>query len=189
MHKWSVGSIFWLIAALAAFNSELFTTASTVGEDNKLSMLLGEESNRLSLDPDHHKDDQLNPEEVTNEQTVLDQILELSSQQGAQTKTDTDENEDFDYEALRKQLRKNRITDILVGCFFFVAAVWLLLATCYSIILLMLLRLQARGELDIYDENLGRVELFNGKFTLHFGCILRRYAVQLEEVSFALAMR
>lgn len=187
MQKWSFGTLFWLVVALATFNNNFLTAAISVGKDNQVSMLLGEENNRLSLDSDDHKADQFNAEEVSNEQTILDEILQLSNQEG--TQIEADDNEDVDYEALRKQLRKNRITDILVGCFFFVAAVWLLLATCYSVILLVLLQLQARGELDIYDENLGRVEIFNGKFTLHFGCILRRYAVQLEEVSLPLAKR
>lgn len=73
----------------------------------------------------------------------------------------------------------HKLTDILVACFFFIAAVWLLLATIYSVILLILLRMQARGELDVYDEDLGRVTF--GHFTFNFGCILRRYAIQLEE--------
>ncbi|KAG7363041.1 ring finger domain containing protein [Nitzschia inconspicua] len=70
--------------------------------------------------------------------------------------------------------------DTLVAIFFAVAAIWLIAATIYSIALLVLIRLQARGELDIYDEDLGRWTLCNGRFSLHFGCILRRYAVQLE---------
>mmetsp|Transcript_6892 Transcript_6892/g.19946 ORF Transcript_6892/g.19946 Transcript_6892/m.19946 type:complete len:406 (+) Transcript_6892:184-1401(+) len=89
-----------------------------------------------------------------------------------------DGNEDLEWVKRRK---KNRRTDILVACFFVVAGVWLILATVYSVILLVLLRLQARGELDIYDENLGKMVLCNGRLTIHFGCILRRYAIQLEE--------
>jgi len=88
------------------------------------------------------------------------------------------QNNSLDLVKIRKSHRR---TDILVACFFFVAGVWLILATIYSIILLVLLRLQARGELDIYDENLGKMVFCNGRFTLHFGCILRRYAIQLEE--------
>lgn len=70
--------------------------------------------------------------------------------------------------------------DTLVALFFAVAAIWLITATVYSITLLVLIRLQARGELDIYDENLGRWTFCNGRFSLHFGCIVRRYAIQLE---------
>jgi hypothetical protein len=70
--------------------------------------------------------------------------------------------------------------DTLVAIFFAVAAIWLIAATVYSITLLVLIRLQARGELDIYDEDLGRFSICNGQFSLHFGCILRRYAIQLE---------
>jgi hypothetical protein len=71
--------------------------------------------------------------------------------------------------------------DTLVAIFFVIAAMWLIAATIYSIMLLILIRLQARGELDIYDENLGRLTFCNGRFSLHFGCIMRRYAIQLEQ--------
>jgi Ring finger domain len=70
--------------------------------------------------------------------------------------------------------------DSLVAIFFAVAAIWLIAATIYSITLLVLIRLQARGELDIYDEDLGRFTFCNGRFSVHFGCIVRRYAIQLE---------
>ena len=69
--------------------------------------------------------------------------------------------------------------DILVAAFFLVAAGWLLLAILYSVIVLVLLRLQAQGELDFYDEDFGLVRIGNC-IQLHFGCILRRYAIQLE---------
>ncbi|KAL3906364.1 MAG: hypothetical protein SGARI_004037 [Bacillariaceae sp.] len=45
--------------------------------------------------------------------------------------------------------------DTIVSIFFAVAALWLIAATIYSIMLIMLIRLQSRGELDIYDEDLG----------------------------------
>jgi hypothetical protein len=70
--------------------------------------------------------------------------------------------------------------DTLIAIFFAMAATWLIAATFYSITLLLLIRLQARGELDIYDEDLGRFTFCNGRFSLHLGCILRRYAIQLE---------
>jgi hypothetical protein len=70
--------------------------------------------------------------------------------------------------------------DTIVAIFFVVAALWLIAATLYSIMLIILIRLQARGELDIYDEDLGRFTFCGGRYSLHFGCIVRRYAIQLE---------
>jgi hypothetical protein len=69
--------------------------------------------------------------------------------------------------------------DILVTSFFLIAACWLLMAIVYSILILILLRMQARGDLDFYDEDFGLWVCCNGRFRLHFGCILRRYAIQL----------
>lgn len=72
--------------------------------------------------------------------------------------------------------------DILVAIFFLVAVGWLLMAIVYSVVILVLLRLQARGELDFYDENFGVLRI--GSFRLKFCvCILRRYAVQLDQES------
>ena len=68
--------------------------------------------------------------------------------------------------------------DILIAVFFLLAAGWLLMAIIYSLLILILLRLQSRGELDFYDEDFGLVRI--GNLNLHFGCILRRYAIQLE---------
>lgn len=70
--------------------------------------------------------------------------------------------------------------DILVAVFFVVAAVWLFLAITYSLILLVLLRLQARGRLDTDNANFGRLICCNGRFSLYFGCIIRRFATRLE---------
>ena len=186
MQHLALGTIFWLIVTLATFNNGVATNAIDVDKNaniDKINMLLGEQGDRLSLDPGDQEADQFSPEEIFNDASAMVGGDPISSEEGIDESIEMNENESIDYETIQKQLRRNRITDILVGCFFFVAAVWLLLATCYSVILLILLRLQARGELDIYDENLGRVVLFNGKITLHFGFILRRYAVQLEEVS------
>ena len=71
--------------------------------------------------------------------------------------------------------------DVLVATFFLIAAGWLFMAIIYSIIILIILRLQSRGELDIYDENFGRMFCCNGRFSINFSCILRRYAIQLEQ--------
>lgn len=174
MQRWALGTIIWAIVVCATFNNNNFSTAASVDENthiDKLNLIFGEEKDRVSFD---------------NDARVKDDNGLVSNVEGIDIEAGANENGGINSEAIQKQLRKNKITDILVACFFFVAAVWLILATGYSIILLILLRLQARGELDIYDENLGRVVLFNGKVTLHFGCILRRYAIQLEEVSFSL---
>ncbi len=175
MQRWALGTIIWAIVVCAAFNNNIFSTAASVDENthiDKLNLIFGEEKNRVSFE---------------NDTRVKDENGLVSNEEGVGIEAGANENGGINSEAIRKQLRKNKITDILVACFFFVAAIWLILATGYSIILLILLRLQARGELDIYDENLGSFVLFNGKLTLHFGCILRRYAIQLEEVSFSLA--
>jgi hypothetical protein len=70
--------------------------------------------------------------------------------------------------------------DLLVAVFFLIAGAWLLMAISYSILILLLLRLQARGELDFYEENFGLLVCCNGRIRLNFGFILRRYAIQLE---------
>lgn len=70
--------------------------------------------------------------------------------------------------------------DLLVAVFFLIAGAWLLMAISYSILILLLLRLQARGELDFYEENFGLLVCCNGRMRLNFGFILRRYAIQLE---------
>lgn len=71
--------------------------------------------------------------------------------------------------------------DILISSFFFIAAGWLLMAIYHSSVILFILRLQARGELDVYDDNFGVYQFCGGRVTLHLGCMLRRYAVQLEQ--------
>jgi hypothetical protein len=70
--------------------------------------------------------------------------------------------------------------DLLVAIFFVVAAVWLFLAIVYSLILLILLRLQARGRLDTDDEHFGRLIFCNGRCDLYLGCLARRYATRLD---------
>ncbi len=182
MKRWTLGTIIWTIVVFTTFNNNVFSIASGVDGNtrtDKFNMIFGGEKSRLSFDKDSRETDR-----VTNDGRGKDDKNQISNEKEVGIEVVANENDATASEAIRKQLRKNKITDILVACFFFVAAIWLILATGYSIILLILLRLQARGELDIYDENLGRVVLFNGKITLHFGCILRRYAIQLEEVSF-----
>ena len=170
-----------LLALLVLAASDSNATANSIATEEKdikdnFNIFSIQENEGLSHD-----------NETTENENGIDGNEPMTQEENIEKAPDVDETTDtnvaLDEEAIRKQLRKNRITDILVGIFFFIAAVWLILATGYSIILLVLLRLQARGELDIYDENLGRVVLFDGKITLHFGCILRRYAIQLEEVS------
>jgi len=194
MNRLTWTTIIWALVASATFKDNLVAYAETVDENmniDKLNSLLSQQNNRLSLDHNDRLKDQFNMKERIEDKsgiyekepgTIEEDVDETEEKDDT---VETNENETVDAEAIRKR-RKNRMTDILVACFFFVAAIWLILATGYSVILLILLRLQARGELDIYDENLGRVVLYNGRITLHFGCILRRYAVQLEEVSCSL---
>jgi hypothetical protein len=73
--------------------------------------------------------------------------------------------------------------DILSILFFLVAGAWLLVALFYSFLVLLFLRMRARGELgSIYDEDFGRVYLCCGCY-LPCGSVFRRYArhLQLEE--------
>ncbi|CAJ1966189.1 unnamed protein product [Cylindrotheca closterium] len=69
--------------------------------------------------------------------------------------------------------------DVLVVAFFAVAAVWLFVSIIYSVILLLLLKLQAQGRLDLDDENFGQLKCCNGFFNFDLGCIARRYAVRM----------
>lgn len=197
MNRLTWATIIWALVASATFKN-VVANAVKVDENmniDKLNALLSQQNNRLSLDHNDRLRDAIDMKDRIEDEseiygkepaTIGEDVDETEEKDDI---ADSNENETVDAKAIRKRLRKNRMTDILVACFFFVAAVWLLLATGYSIILLVLLRLQARGELDIYDENLGRVVLCNGRITLHFGCILRRYAIQLEEVSCSLGSK
>lgn len=185
MNRVTWAMILWALVASTLFNREVVVNALQTEEN----MHKNELDNLLDLQT-VHKDGLENTfnaiganegdkETQGMKQTTLEE--ELGEVKTKDNVTFANEQDVFDPEAIRKKLRKHRTTDILVACFFFVASIWLILATGYSIILLVLLRLQARGELDIYDENLGRVVLFNGRINLHFGFIIRRYAIQLEE--------
>jgi len=83
-------------------------------------------------------------------------------------------------ESLQQQSQSSKPNglDILVAIFFFIAATWLILAVFYALLALLVLRLRARGQLDIYEENFGRLQCF-GAFYVPLGCILRRYVVAL----------
>lgn len=170
----------WALGTLVAFKSDTVVNAIEVKQErdtDKLNKLLQQhKNNTFALVHDSQVMNSHHFENTNNSPNETDGETKHEGQS-----TDANVNTDVDTEAIRKKLRKNRITDILVACFFFIAAVWLVIATGYSVILLVLLRLQARDELDIYDENLGRLALCNGRITLHFGWLLRRYAVQLEE--------
>lgn len=69
--------------------------------------------------------------------------------------------------------------DVVIVSFFVVAAVWLFVSIIYSIVLLLFLKLQAQGRLDLDDENFGWLECCNGLFTFNLGCIARRYVVRM----------
>lgn len=72
--------------------------------------------------------------------------------------------------------------DILAAAFFVVAGAWLLVALVYSSLVLIFLRLRARGELgNIYEEDFGRLYLCGrrgqeGGCYLPLGRIFRRYS-------------
>lgn len=179
MHRFAWVMIFsWAVVAPDTYRTTAFVNAMDVDQTIDIDSL----NNALDQQNDIPPLDQNNGDsEASNSKETVEG--EIDSKQPSVVDENEKENENDNLELIEKELKNNRMTDILVACFFFVAAIWLILATVYSAILLILLRLQARGELDIYDENLGRLVLCNGRFTLHFGCILRRYAIQLEEVS------
>lgn len=66
--------------------------------------------------------------------------------------------------------------DILAAVFFVVAASWLILALMYAALVLLFLRIRARGDLDrIYEADFGRLYLCNTRFYIPCGWLLRRY--------------
>jgi hypothetical protein len=74
--------------------------------------------------------------------------------------------------------------DILAAVFFAVAGIWLLIAMAYSGMIILFLRMRARGQLDtIYDEEFGRIYLpwTNERFYVPTGCLFRRYMHHLQE--------
>lgn len=71
--------------------------------------------------------------------------------------------------------------DVLVAAFFLIAACWLFLALIYSLLVCSIVRLRARGELDIYDEHFGRIYMLGRRCYIPFGCVLRRYVIAMEQ--------
>lgn len=69
--------------------------------------------------------------------------------------------------------------NFLGAAFFFIAAGWLVLALLYSVLVLIVVRLRARGQLDVYDENFGRFYLLGTRCYIPLGCVLRRYVIAL----------
>lgn len=67
--------------------------------------------------------------------------------------------------------------DILVAALFLIAAGWLILAIIYSVLILVIVRMRARGDLDIYDENFGRIFLLGRRCYIPLGWLLRRHVV------------
>ena len=191
MHRFAWVMIFsWAVVAPDTYRTTAFVNAMDVDQTidiDSLNNALDQQNDIPPLDQNNGDSNASNNNKETVEGEIDSKQLSVADEiENEDENENENENENKAYDNLeltQKQLKNNRMTDILVACFFFVAAIWLIFATVYSIILLILLRLQARGELDIYDENLGRVVLCNGRFSLHFGCILRRYAIQLEEVS------
>ena len=188
----SLLTILWvaLLAPAITYTSTVVVADDFIGEAiNPDNLIALDENVELPVDDDHIED--TSNDDVHDNDIDIDIDIDIIIDNFIGTIKDDDvdssvydETVDESSTTVFKRLKNNnRLTDILVACFFFIAAIWLILATVYSVILLVLLRLQARGELDIYDEDLGRVTLCNGRLMLNFGCILRRYAIQLEEVS------
>lgn len=77
--------------------------------------------------------------------------------------------------------------DILVAALFLIAAGWLVLAIIYSILIICVVRMRARGELDVYDEHFGRVYFCPSRdgqrrgCYLPLGCLLRRHILALHQ--------
>ena len=186
----SLLTILWvaLLAPAITYTSTVVVVADDfIGEAINLDNLIALDENvELPVDDDHIEDtsnDDVHDNDIDID-IIIDNFIGTIKDDDDVDSSVYDETVDENSTTVFKRLKNNnRLTDILVACFFFIAAIWLILATVYSVILLVLLRLQARGELDIYDEDLGRVTLCNGRLMLNFGCILRRYAIQLEEVS------
>ena len=66
--------------------------------------------------------------------------------------------------------------DILASVFFAVAATWLLIALAYASLVLLFLRIRARGDLDrIYEADFGRIYLCGTRCYISLGWLLRRY--------------
>jgi hypothetical protein len=60
----------------------------------------------------------------------------------------------------------------------------LVLALIYSVLVVIVVRLRARGQLDVYDENFGRLYLLGTRCYIPLGCILRRYVISLSHEEF-----
>ncbi len=71
--------------------------------------------------------------------------------------------------------------DVLIAAFFLIAATWLVLALIYSILVLIVVRMRARGRLDVYDESFGRFYLLGTRYYIPFGCVLRRYVIAMNQ--------
>jgi hypothetical protein len=71
--------------------------------------------------------------------------------------------------------------DFLVAAFFFIAAGWLVLALIYSLLVVIVVWLRARGQLDVYDENFGRFYLLGTRCYIPLGYLLRRYVISLNQ--------
>jgi hypothetical protein len=70
--------------------------------------------------------------------------------------------------------------DFLVAAFFLISAGWLILALVYSALIIFIIRRRAIGEMDMYDEDFGRIYLIGRRCFIPLGCILRRYMTNLD---------
>jgi hypothetical protein len=88
---------------------------------------------------------------------------------------------------ISEQQDPSEAMDILAAIFFVVAGIWLVLALSYSCMIVVFLRMRARGQLDaIYEEDFGRIYLpctSNSNYRLYIptGCVFRRYMHHLQQ--------
>jgi hypothetical protein len=157
----------------------LFPIASANGKASRLAISLDEspslDTGNGNIDCDELQNDcfgnfalEFNPGYGDN--TTYPPYSEASSDDGH-----------YNYQVSQKSDRWIKSVDILAAAFFLVAAAWLSLVILYSVMIVLILRMQARGEVDIYDDDFGRIFCFNRRFSVHLGCILRRYAIRLEQ--------
>ena len=83
----------------------------------------------------------------------------------------------------RNDMDSTSSIDVLIAALFLIAAGWLVLAIIYSVLIICVVRMRARGELDVYDEHFGRLYFCtwgeNRGCYLPLGCLLRRHILAL----------
>jgi hypothetical protein len=74
--------------------------------------------------------------------------------------------------------------DVLASVFFVVASCWLVMAVLYAGLVLVFLRLRARGELErMYEPDFGRLYLWRTNLYIPWGWLIRRYVRHVQPQS------